>query len=68
MFQRNQMWVYRKWEAPNPCERDAHLPDKNATHISWRNIWSVPVTHIDDDWMPNVRYSCEKPLSLIKMM
>ncbi|CAB3260828.1 unnamed protein product [Arctia plantaginis] len=69
MFQRNEKWVYRKWEEPDPCVGDRHLPDENVTNTFWRNIWSVPVTHIEGDWLQDVRRSCESitPMEPVKI-
>lgn len=40
------------------------MPDENASNTFLRNIWSVPVTHTDGDWMRDVRRSCESIRSM----
>nr|XP_026484151.1 uncharacterized protein LOC113392088 [Vanessa tameamea] len=59
MFQSDQRWVYRTWERLDQGVSDGCRPDDDATNIFWRNIWSVPVDHIEGDWMREVRQACE---------
>ncbi|XP_050554181.1 uncharacterized protein LOC118265107 [Spodoptera frugiperda] len=59
MFQRDQRWVYRNWERSNQDVTDGRRPDDEATNTFWRNIWSVPVSHTEDDWICDVERRCE---------
>ena len=59
MFQSDQKWVYRNWDKPVKQRNNNDLPSKDNTNNFWRNIWSIPVSHTEGDWIREIERICE---------
>ncbi|KAJ0182259.1 hypothetical protein K1T71_001628 [Dendrolimus kikuchii] len=59
-FQSEEKRVYRGWEKCSDSVTDRQMPNIDAMASFWRNIWSMPVSHTEGDWIELVKQSCEQ--------